>query len=277
VPIIQASDVRVALGGHPVLTDVSLDVSAGEAVAVLGANGSGKSTLVRALLGVVPATSGDIRLFGVPLGRRTPWARIGYVPQHAPAAAGIPTSALETVSTGMLTGRRLWRPRHAKAAALAALERLGVADLAHRDMAAMSGGQRQRVLIARALVRDVDLLVMDEPLVGVDLAAQEEFAATLNALRAAKPLTVLVVLHELGVFTDVLTRAIVLTHGEIAYDGGPSKALDVALAPAHEHAGHAHAHTEDETHGGGHLHPHGPADPVARGPLGAVLEGGASA
>ncbi len=245
-PVVAASGVRVRLGGSVILHHVDLTVQAGEVVALLGANGSGKSTLVRSLVGALPVEAGRIALFGHPLGPDVPWQRIGYVPQRVSAATGVPATAAEVVMSGTLHARRLLKPRDARHRALTALETVGLQESADRPVRELSGGQQQRVLIARALVRTPDLLVLDEPVAGVDLPSQHVFADVLSDL-TARGVTVLVVLHELGALSPLIQRAVVLRHGAVVHDGEPPH-------PQPDHAG-----TEHE-----HLHPHdgdeGPQD-----------------
>jgi zinc transport system ATP-binding protein len=246
-PVIDARGVDVTLGGHQILRGVDLTVHAGEVVALLGANGSGKSTLVRSLLGIVPVSAGEVRLFGGPPGSRGAHDRVGYVPQRLPAGAGVPASAVEVVLSGMLHGRRLRPPRGSHARALAALDEVGLADRARRPVHELSGGQQQRVLIARALVRDPDLLVLDEPTSGIDVPTQQTFVDTVERLRGGGA-TVVVILHELGAFAPLIGRAVVLRHGRVVHDGAPPR-------PRDEHAGahhdHLHAHPDPEPPGTG--------------------------
>ena len=237
-PVIEASGLTVALGGAPIVREVDLTVAAGEVVALLGANGSGKSTLVRALLGVVPIQGGTVRLLGAPLGPGVPWERVGYVPQRVSAATGVPSTACEVVLSGTLHGRHVLPPRGARARALQALSDVGLDGVADKAVRTLSGGQQQRVLIARALVRRPDLLLLDEPVAGVDLPSQAAFSTTLATLVAAGT-TILVVLHELGALEPLIQRAVVLRHGAVVHDGAPP-------APHLEHAGVDHVH----------LHPH---------------------
>jgi len=244
-PVIEAAGVTVVLGGSPIVRGVDLTIGQGEVVALLGANGSGKSTLVRALVGVVPIERGSIRLLGATLGRAVPWQRIGYVPQRVTAATGVPATAVEVVLSGTLHGHHLVPPRDARARARAALDAVGLAAAADMAVQTLSGGQQQRVLIARALVRRPDLLLLDEPVAGVDVPSQRAFATTLAEL-AAGGTTVLVVLHELGALAPLIGRAVVLRHGTIAHDGAPPP-------PQAEHADPDHVH----------LHPHdGDRDPA---------------
>ncbi|MCU4745491.1 ATP-binding cassette domain-containing protein [Streptomyces sp. JH002] len=206
-------DVHAELGGRPVLRGVDLTVGRGEVVALLGANGSGKSTAVRAAVGQVPVSGGELTLFGTPVRRFRDWRRVGYVPQRSTAAGGVPATVREVVSAGRLARRRL-RPlgRADRAAVERALELVGLADRARDPVESLSGGQHQRVLIARALAGEPELLIMDEPLAGVDLASQRILADTLRS-QLAQGVSTLVVLHELGPLEPLITRSVSLSAG----------------------------------------------------------------
>lgn len=234
--VLEARGVTVDLGGRSVLSDVDLVVGGGEVVAVLGANGSGKSTLVRAVIGLVPRRSGDVTLFGTPLAQFRDRSRLGYVPQRSVSSAGVPATVREVVLSGRLARRRLVGParRADREAADRAIELVGLTDLRRRPVTELSGGQHQRTLIARALASEPDLLVMDEPLAGVDAASGLGLARTVADLVAAGT-AVLLVEHDLGPLTDVVDRAVVIDHGRVVYDGPPQS------APA-EHV-HHHPHT----------------------------------
>jgi zinc transport system ATP-binding protein len=238
---IRAQHLRVVLGGSPILLGVDLTVESGEVVALLGPNGSGKSTLVRAVVGVAPLDRGSVELLGVPLGPKVQWDRIGYVPQRVSAASGVPATAGEVVTAGLLHGRRLRPPRDARDKVRAALDLVGLDHHVDRPVRELSGGQQQRVLIARALVRGPDLLLLDEPVAGVDLPSQRAFAHTLEGL-IANGTTVLVVLHELGALAPLIQRAVVLRHGSVVLDGAPP-------APSKEHGGEDHDHVHPHEHG----------------------------
>ena len=242
-PAVHAVGLRVSLGGSVILRNVDLTVTRGEVVALLGANGSGKSTLVRALVGAVPLEAGTVELFGRPLGPQVPWQRIGYVPQRVSAASGVPATAAEVVIAGTLHARRLLPPRDARARAAAALDQVGLAAALDRPVRELSGGQQQRVLIARALVREPELLVLDEPVAGVDLPSQRVFADALTRL-IDRGTTVVVVLHELGAIAPLIQRTVVLRHGAVAHDGAPP-----APSPDHAAADHVHLHPHDGDEG----------------------------
>jgi zinc transport system ATP-binding protein len=216
-----------------VLHGISFDVAPGETVALMGGNGSGKTTLVRAIIGALPLTAGSIEIGGLPTSPAAR-ARLGYVPQRVGAAAGISVTATEIVTSGMLRGNRLAPPPHAKARALEALAAVGLADLAKRDVNAMSGGQQQRVLIARAMVRRPDLLLLDEPVSGVDLPSQEVFSHALADLKAGGA-TIIVVLHEVGMLAKMIDRAVVLDRGRVVHVGAPPHAHGDHALPGHDH------------------------------------------
>ncbi|MYS17881.1 metal ABC transporter ATP-binding protein [Streptomyces sp. SID4982] len=249
-PVLALRDVRAELGGRPVLRGIDLTVRPGEVVALLGANGSGKSTAVRTAIGQVAATSGAVELFGTPLRSFRGWARVGYVPQRTSAAGGVPATVSEIVSSGRLARTRFGLFRKADRDAVGrALELVGMADRAKDSVTALSGGQHQRVLIARALVSEPELLIMDEPMAGVDLASQEVLAATLREQVAAGT-TVLLVLHELGPLEPLIDRAVVLRDGCVLHDGPPPKAVGQHALPGHDH-----------------VHPHEGAEPIRTGLL----------
>ncbi|SDS40288.1 zinc transport system ATP-binding protein [Paraoerskovia marina] len=243
-PVIDVTDLEVTLGASRILRGIDLTVTNGEVVALLGANGSGKSTLVRTIVGILTPSAGSVSLLGTPLTGDVPWQRIGYVPQRVSAQSGVPSTAREVVGSGLLYGRRLRLPRDWKSRADEALETVGLLDRATFATSELSGGQQQRVLIARALARRPDVMILDEPVAGVDQPSQEAFAATMTRL-VEQGLTVLVVLHELGALAPLVTRAVVLRHGRIVHDGAPPRA-------ALDHAGQDHDH----------VHPHEPMVPL---------------
>ena len=254
---IQVDGVSVVLGDTLVLDEVNLLVEDGQSVALLGANGSGKSTLVRTILGLLPLSRGTVRLFGsdVTSRRSVSWERVGYVPQRIGSASGVPATALEVVRSGLLGPRRPLadRGRRAREAAMSALDAVGLAHRANEHVQVFSGGQMQRVLIARALVRRPELLLLDEPLAGIDRASRQSLAEILGGLRRSG-LTLVTVLHEMGELADVVERAVVLDEGRVALDapvdelGADHQALHAALARTSAVHGHEHPHTLPVTH-----------------------------
>lgn len=235
--VLQVRDGGVVLGGRPILRGIDLTVNRGEVVAVLGANGSGKSTLVRTILGLNPLRRGSVELFGTPLDRFKEWRRVGFVPQRMTATAGVPASVWEVVASGRLAHRRPLQPmrRADKQAVRAAIEAVGLRGRSRDGCGTLSGGQQQRVLIARALAGRPELLVLDEPMAGVDLENQDVFAAILHRL-TEQGTTIVLVAHELGPLEPLISRTVVMRDGRIAYDGPP---LESFRDVPHDHAHHA--------------------------------------
>jgi len=239
-PDFHLSGATITFGATVALRNVHFHLNRGEFVVLLGANGSGKTTMVKALLGLIPLRKGRLDVFGTPLPKFRDWGRIGYVPQRASAASGVPASAFEVVLSGRLARSRKWGP-HSKDDARAVREALELVDMAdkHREpVDTLSGGQQQRVLIARALAGKPDVLVLDEPVSGIDLEHQESFATTLGELNRGGR-SVLLVAHALGVIEPLLSRAVVLTQGEVTYDGKPLREL-------HDSHVHHHPHSAEE-------------------------------
>ncbi|MGW6952948.1 metal ABC transporter ATP-binding protein [Streptomyces xanthophaeus] len=239
-PVISLRGATASLGSRPVLRGVDLTVHRGEVVALLGANGSGKSTAVRAVVGQVPLSRGELSLFGTPFKQFRTWSRIGYVPQRTTAASGVPATVREVVTAGRLARTRFGLLRKADREAVdKALALVDMDGYATTSVNALSGGQHQRVLIARALAVEPELLIMDEPMAGVDLANQEVLAHALRA-QVADGATVLLVLHELGPLEPLIDRAVVLRDGCVVHDGPPPEAVGQHALPGHDHV-HPHA------------------------------------
>lgn len=195
-PAIEVTDLTVAYHEKPVLWDVDLAVPSGVLMAVVGPNGAGKTTLMKAILGLAPIAAGQVRINGKPYAEQR--REVGYVPQRGSVDWDFPTSVLDVVMMGRY-GALGWFRRPGKAerlAALAALEKVGMADYAARQISQLSGGQQQRVFLARALVQDAGVYFMDEPFQGVDATTERAIVGLLKDLRAAGK-TVLVVHHDL--------------------------------------------------------------------------------
>ncbi|MBZ9749473.1 metal ABC transporter ATP-binding protein [Deinococcus sp. HMF7604] len=202
-------DLTVAYHEKPVLWDVDVTFPAARLCAIVGPNGAGKSTLLKSALGLLPTASGTVRFFGQPLGavRR----RVAYVPQRTSVDWDFPTDALDVVQMG-LYGRLGWfrRPgRPEREAALAALDRVGMAEMAGRQIAQLSGGQQQRVFLARALAQDADVYLMDEPFAGVDATTERAILDVMQSLQDAGR-TVIVVHHDLDTVRDYFNHLTLL-------------------------------------------------------------------
>ncbi len=223
-PVLEGAGLSFTYERQPVLVDVTLSVQRGEFVALVGPNGSGKSTLLRLLLGLADPAGGDVRLFGEPPRRLTRRWRLGYVPQRPLVHQQLPATVEEVVAAGCLA-RRGWRRRLRDddwGEVAHALDAVALADRRHDRLGELSAGQQQRVLIAKALVSQPELLVLDEPVAGVDVDSQRRFRDALVHLVAEHGTAVLLVSHELGAVADDLDRVLVLQRGAITFDGPPA-------------------------------------------------------
>ena len=207
----------------PALRDVSLSLAPSEFVALVGPNGSGKSTLLRLLLGLLRPRQGRVEMFGGPPTALRDRSRLGYVPQRSHLAPELPATVREVVAGGRLSTGRWWRRTGPadRAAVDHALTAVALTDLAGRAITELSGGQQQRALIARALVSDPELLILDEPIAGVDAESQRLFRNSLVHLVAEHRTAILLVSHELGAVADDLDRVIVLKR-KVLFDGAPA-------------------------------------------------------
>ncbi|MEM9065370.1 MAG: ABC transporter ATP-binding protein [Planctomycetota bacterium] len=205
----------VAYHRKPVLWDVDFDAPASRLIAIVGPNGAGKSTLIKACLGLVPLASGTVEFWGEPFSRVR--SRVGYVPQRESVDWDFPVSALDVVCMGRYRKIGWFKPvtRAHRRASLEALDRVGMADLAKRQIGALSGGQQQRVFLARALAQEADLYFMDEPFAGVDIATERAIIELLRELRAEGK-SVLCVHHDLQTAPDYFDEALLLNMRVVA-------------------------------------------------------------
>jgi ABC-type Mn2+/Zn2+ transport system ATPase subunit len=223
VEVIAADGIGFAYGSDAVLDQVSLHVAAGEFVALVGPNGSGKSTLVRILVGLLTPNRGTVHVFGEPPRKLTNRSRLGYVPQRPQLAGALPATVNEIVNAGRLARRGWWRrPRREDHLAVdAAIEAVALGDLRRRPIGELSGGQQQRVLIAKALAAEPEVLVLDEPVAGVDAESQRLFRDALVHVVRDRGGAVVLVSHELGAVAEDLDRVVVLKR-KVLFDGPPS-------------------------------------------------------
>jgi manganese/zinc/iron transport system ATP- binding protein len=193
---LHVEDLTVSYGTAPALWDIDLDIPPGVMCAIVGPNGAGKSTLIKATLGLVRPVAGHVRFLGHEIGAMR--GRIGYVPQRHSVDWDFPTTARDVVEMGLYRSLGWFRRpgRDARARAMDALAELGMQDYADRQISQLSGGQQQRVFLARALVQDAPILILDEPLAGVDASTEAIIIDLLKRLRDAGR-TVIVVHHDL--------------------------------------------------------------------------------
>jgi len=217
-PLLALSGLSVARSGRPVLTGIDLTLAPGETVGLIGPNGAGKSTLMRAALGLIPAQGAST------LAALTPAARAraaAWLPQARDIAW--PVTVRTLVLLGRLPHGTRARPADHAAADLA-MERMGLAALAHRKVTELSGGEQARALFARALAQDTPLILADEPVAGLDPAAQITAMQVLTE-RAANGGAVLVALHDLGLAARHCSRLMLLHQGRVLADDTPAKVL----------------------------------------------------
>lgn len=210
-PLLVFDDVTLSYGEVPVLRHLSFHVCRGEFLGIVGPNGSGKTTILRAILGLLAPRRGTIARLGA--------VAVGYVPQRERIDTIMPVTAAEVAEMGRAPRLGpLARPGpHDRRAVAAALARVGVEDLGARLFRDLSGGQQQRVLLARALAAEPDLLVLDEPTNGMDLAAEQALLALLVELNRTQGLTVLLVTHLLHTVLDAATSILLIDRGRVLY------------------------------------------------------------
>jgi len=214
-PALTVRDLTVAYRDEPVLWDIDLTVPAGILMAIVGPNGAGKTTFIQTILGLVDAAAGDVRIFGGLYEKER--YRVGYVPQRGSVDWDFPTNALDVVLMG-LYGQLGWFRRPGtteREAARAALDKVGMAEYADRQISQLSGGQQQRVFLARALVQDADLYFMDEPFQGVDATTERAIIDLLRELRE-RGCTVVVVHHDLQTVPEYFDHVMLLNVRRIA-------------------------------------------------------------
>ncbi|HMP90178.1 MAG TPA: metal ABC transporter ATP-binding protein [Kiritimatiellia bacterium] len=210
----------VSYNRKPVLWDVDLDIPEGRLVGIIGPNGAGKSTLMKAILDLIPRTSGDVMIYGKP--HREQCRRVAYVPQRESVDWDFPVDALDVVTMGRYTAIGWCRPvtRKHREVALEALRRVGMEPFAHRQINQLSGGQQQRVFLARALAQQADIYFMDEPFAGVDAATERVIMELLRDLREQGK-TVLAVHHDLQTVPEYFDWLIMLNMRVVA--AGPTR------------------------------------------------------
>ena len=206
---LEVHDLSVAYHARPVLWNIDFEIPSGKLAAIIGPNGAGKSTLLKAILDLVPLSSGWIKIFNQPY--RQVRRSVGYVPQRESVDWDFPTTALDVVTMGCY-GRLGWfkRPgKHEQQQAQFYLEKVGMGEFAWRQISQLSGGQQQRVFLARALMQQADIYFMDEPFAGVDAVTEKAIVQILFEMRATGK-TVLVVHHDLQTVREYFDWVVLL-------------------------------------------------------------------
>ena len=212
---LAVQDLTVAYHRKPVLWDVGFNIPAGSLVGIVGPNGAGKSTLLKAVMGIAPIASGKVQIFGKPYKKMR--QRVGYVPQKESVDWDFPVTALDVVTMGLYNQIGWCKPvrNQHRTQALQAMESVGIAELANRQISELSGGQQQRTFLARALVQNADLYLMDEPFAAVDAATEN---AIIQMLRKMKEdgRTSLVIHHDLQTVPSYFDHVILLNMRVVA-------------------------------------------------------------
>ena len=217
--VVRIEDLTVAYDDKPVLWDIDLEISSNSITAIVGPNGAGKSTLLKCILNFVKPLSGKVLFFNKPL--KNSLDKIAYVPQHSSVNWDFPISVFDVVLMGRYNGIKLFKrtSKEEKEKAMNALAEMNLLDLKDRQISELSGGQKQRVFIARALCKQADLLIMDEPLAGVDKTSEKIIMDKIKSLKEEGK-TIICVHHDLNTLKQyfdhiVLINKIVVASGKI--------------------------------------------------------------
>lgn len=206
---------------------LDLDIAKGDFVAVIGANGAGKSTLMKMLAHALPPTVGEIFYYGQPIADFKQWQKIGYVAQNPmKMQRGFPISVEEVVALGLLQPGKIWHrfTQQERQAVEQALMDFQLTGLRHRKIGELSGGQQQRVFLARAMVHHPEILLLDEPATGIDMASKVALYAMLKRINEEQNVTIVMISHDLELAADAAKSAICINHG-ICFRGDVHEAL----------------------------------------------------
>lgn len=245
-PVVSVSDLGVRFRNHTVLDGLSFDVNQGDFVAVVGPNGGGKTTLLHVLMGLVRPHTGAVRVFGQPPGE-VDSNRIGYVPQVKRLDRTFPAQALDLVLTAVRGDWPFWTSSSDRAHALKVLGRVGAGSLAERSLADLSGGELQRVYLARSLAQAPQLVLLDEPATGIDVAGASDLYDVLEDELQGRDTTIVMVTHDWDAAFHHANRVLLIDQKQVGF-GRPENVLtDASLREAFGHTDHAHAMLMDRS------------------------------
>ncbi len=238
-----------------VVRKATFDIEAGDFVGIVGPNGGGKTTLIHAILGILPIKRGSIRLFGKDISRFRQWERVAYVSQEAiNFDTQFPLTVKEMVGLGRVRRGNLGRPLRKEdwAAVDSALEAMELTRLANRRIGNLSGGQKQRVFVAKALVRDPDLMILDEPVAGVDATTMERFYERISVLNQDRNITILLVSHDLMAVFCRMSKAMCVSRdvhfAKVAPDLDPNDLLRKGYGDHFHFVFHEHSCGVEQRH-----------------------------
>lgn len=253
-PIIDVQSLTFTYERTAVLEDIHFTVREGDFLGLVGPNGSGKTTLLKCMLGLLKPDHGNIKLFGQDIRKFKDWHRIGFVSQKASSFnTGFPASVYEVVASGLTSKlglfKKLTHAHHQKVKE--AIGAVGLEELSNRNIGELSGGQQQRTFIARALVSDPDLLILDEPTVGVDAQTVQSFYEMLQRLNKGMGITLILVTHDVGTITDKVTHVACLNK-HMHFHGNTKEFESLKSSDMSDYYGHSvHVLTHDHhDHGG---------------------------
>jgi zinc transport system ATP-binding protein len=220
VDAVSLQNVSFRYDTKSVLDNVSATISVGDYVGLVGPNGSGKSTLIRLILGLEKPATGSISLFGKPIGQFTEWDKIGYLPQKTGVFARFfPATVKEIVGLGLVLAKKKGSISHHRAAIEKAMELMNIVDIRDKLIGELSGGQQQRVLLARALVKEPELLVLDEPTIAIDPEIRERFSQVIEELNRDRSVSVLLVTHDTASIGKY-AKKLLYVEGRVVFYGG---------------------------------------------------------
>ncbi|MCL4492946.1 MAG: metal ABC transporter ATP-binding protein [Nitrospirae bacterium] len=224
---VETMDLNVTLNGREVLEDINLSLEAGKFMGIVGPNGSGKTTLLKAIIGIIRPASGSVKIFGMLPMEAIHGGIFGYLPQSQKVEVNFPARALDVVLMGTYArlGMFRWPSKKETARAGDILSMMGMAGLENQLFGNLSGGQQQRVSIARALINNPRLLILDEPSTGIDVVGQEDFYHLLKGLQKKMNLTIIMVSHDVGAVTSYVDE-IACLNKVLHYHGSPLGALN---------------------------------------------------
>ncbi|MBD1382130.1 metal ABC transporter ATP-binding protein [Metabacillus arenae] len=253
LPIIEIKDLSYKYERQKVLEDINLTVKEGSFLGLVGPNGSGKTTLLKCLLGLLKLQEGEIRLFGEDIHKFKRWHEVGFVSQKANSFnTGFPASVFEVVSSGLTAKLGLFKKvsKQDKEKVYQAIQAVGLTDFSRKNIGELSGGQQQRAFIARALVSDPKLLILDEPTVGVDAVTVQNFYEMLEDLNSNFGITLILVTHDVGTITDKVTHVACLNKN-LHFHGNSAEFEALNEQGLSDFYGHS-VHVLTHDHHGGH-------------------------
>lgn len=236
---VKVSDLVVKMGEHTALYDINFEVPASSFLSIVGPNGAGKTTLLKTILGILKPTNGEVLVFGKPAHKLEP-GRIGYISQTKQLDRKFPALSIELVITGLTRKWPWFINKKLEEKALNALNQIGASHLAYRSVGKLSGGELQKVLLARALIGNPELIVLDEPATGIDAVGEADMYLMLEKFQKEHGATILMITHDLNAVCNLCSHVLVLNQKQIGFGPNLEALNDENLRRAFGHIGHHH-------------------------------------